>query len=130
MQFFAVPVHGSCILKLSGTGLVRGPSKKGNRTETGPDFKALMLASTRRLLQRISETGLSLSATKSKFFMTEATFAGGRVGPDGIKPDLTKLIAIADWKRPKDLQNLGSFLGLTGHFRSLIKGYEIGRAHV
>ena len=39
--FFAVPVHGSCILKLSGTGPVRGPSKKGKRTETGPDFKAL-----------------------------------------------------------------------------------------
>ena len=72
---------------------------------------------------RISETGLSLSATKSKFFMTEATFAGGRVGPDGIKLDLTKLTAIVDWGIPKDLQNLGSFLGLTGHFRSLIKGY-------
>ena len=55
--------------------------------------------------------------------MMEATFAGGRVGPDGIKPDLTKLTAIADWRITKDLQNLGSFLGLTGHFRSLIKGY-------
>ena len=41
LRFFAVPVCGSCILKLSGTGPVRGPSKKGNRTETGPDFKAL-----------------------------------------------------------------------------------------
>ena len=41
LRFFAVPVHGSCILKLSGTGPVRGPSKKDNRTETGPDFKAL-----------------------------------------------------------------------------------------
>ena len=30
--------------------------------------------------------------------MTEATFAGGRVGPDGIKPDLTNLTAIAEWK--------------------------------
>ena len=88
----------------------------------GDDFE-IMLGNTRKLLQRISDTGLSLSATKSKFFMTEATFAGGRVGPDGIKPDLTKLTAIADWKAPKDLQNLGSFLGLTGHFRSLVKGY-------
>ena len=88
----------------------------------GDNFE-IMLANTRKLLQRISETGLSLSASKSKFFMTEATFTGGRVGPDGIKPDLTKLTAIADWKTPKDLQNLGSFLGLTGHFRSLIKGY-------
>ena len=42
LRFFAVPVRGSWILKLSGTGPVRGPSKKGNRTETGPDFKALL----------------------------------------------------------------------------------------
>ena len=41
LGFFGVPVHGSCILKLSGTCLVCGPSKKDNMTETGPDFKAL-----------------------------------------------------------------------------------------
>jgi hypothetical protein len=80
----------------------------------GDNFET-MLANTRRLLQRIAETGLSLSAAKSKFFVTEATFAGGRVGPDGIKPDLTKLTANADWKTPTDLQNLGSFLGLAGY---------------
>jgi hypothetical protein len=88
----------------------------------GDNFET-MLGNTRQLLQRISEKGLSLSASKSKFFMTEATFAGGRVGPEGIKPDLTKLTAVVDWKTPTDLQNLGSFLGLTGYFRSLIKGY-------
>ena len=44
LRFFAVAVHGSCILKLSGTGPVRSPSKKGNRTKTGPDFKALLAA--------------------------------------------------------------------------------------
>jgi hypothetical protein len=88
----------------------------------GDNFET-MLANTRKLLQRIRETGLSLSAAKTKFFVTEATFAGGRVGPDGIKPDLTKLTAIANWKKPTDLQNLGSFLGLANYFRSLIKGY-------
>ena len=40
-RFFAVLVHNSCILKLSGTSPVCSPSKKGNRTETGLDFKAL-----------------------------------------------------------------------------------------
>ena len=40
-RFFAVLVHNSCILKLSGTGPVRGPSKKGNRTKTELDSKAL-----------------------------------------------------------------------------------------
>ena len=44
--FFAVPVHSSCILRLSGTSLVRGPSKKGNRTETRLDFKALPSATS------------------------------------------------------------------------------------
>ena len=67
--------------------------------------------------------GLSLSVAKSKFFVTEATFAGRQAGPDGIKPDLTKLTAIVDWKTPTDLQSLGSFLGLAGYFQSLIKGY-------
>ena len=53
--FFAVPVHSSCILKLSGTGPVRGPSKKGNRTETGPDFKALPKTSLPMLLLETSD---------------------------------------------------------------------------
>ena len=88
----------------------------------GDEFET-MFANTELLLQRVSEKGLSLSASKSKFFATEATFAGGRVGPEGIKPDLTKLTAVANWKKPNDLQNLGSFLGLTGYFRPLIKGY-------
>jgi hypothetical protein len=87
----------------------------------GDNFET-MLANTRQLLKRIIDKGLSLSAAKSKFFVTEATFPGGRVGPDGIKPDLTKLKAVVDWKTPTDLQNLGSFLGLTGYFQSLIKG--------
>jgi hypothetical protein len=75
------------------------------------------------LLTRVRGKGLSLSAAKSSFFMTEAVFAGARVGPTGIKPNLTKLTAIVDWKQPTDLQNLAAFTGLTGYFRSLIKGY-------
>ena len=43
MQFFAVLVCSSWILKLSGTSLVRGPSIKGNMTETGQDPKALSI---------------------------------------------------------------------------------------
>jgi transposase InsO family protein len=88
----------------------------------GDDFET-MFQNTKTLLDRIRATGLSLSASKSKFFVTEAVFAGSRIGPDGIKPDLTKLTAVVDWKTPTDLQNLGSFLGLTGYFRSLVKGY-------
>ena len=77
-----------------------------------------------KLLDRIHERKLSLSANKTKLFMTEAVFAGATVGPDGIKPDLTKLTAIVDWEQPADLGALESLLGLTGHFQDLIYDYS------
>lgn len=55
--------------------------------------------------------------------MTEIIFAGSRVGPDGVQVDNTKLMAMVDWHQPPHLLNLSSFLGLTGYFCDLIKGY-------
>ncbi|TFY73138.1 hypothetical protein EWM64_g10874, partial [Hericium alpestre] len=69
-----------------------------------------------RIFTWVREWNLSLSATKLSFFVTKAVFAGARVGPHGVTPDLTKLTAIVDWKPPIDALNLVSFLGLTGHF--------------
>ena len=56
--------------------------------------------------------------------LTEAVFAGARVGPTGIKPDLTKLTVILDWKQPTYLQNLAAFTGLKDYFRLLIKDMQ------
>jgi RNase H-like domain found in reverse transcriptase len=67
--------------------------------------------------------GMSLSAKKSKFFMTEMIFAGSKVGPDGVQADEAKLTAVVNWRPPPDLLALSSFLGLTGYFRDLIRGY-------
>ena len=60
LRFFAVPVRGSCILKLSGTGPVRSPFKKGNRTETRPDFKALLRTATHFQALTLSVPSFSL----------------------------------------------------------------------
>ena len=90
---------------------------------TAADTFEDMLSKLRCILTRVRERHLSLSATKSQFFMTEAIFAGGRVGPEGVMPDLTKLTAIVDWEKPADALNLASFLGITGHFRDLVKDY-------
>ena len=75
-----------------------------------------MTSSINTLLDQIHDRKLSLSVSKTKLFMTEAVFAGATIGPEGIKPDLTKLTAIIDWKQPTDLSALESFLSLTGHF--------------
>ena len=88
----------------------------------GDEFPDLM-GKTRRILDRVRASKLSLSPSKSRFFMTTTVFAGGKVGPQGVSPDQAKLTAIVDWERPDNALNLSSFLGLTGHFRDLIKDY-------
>ena len=90
--------------------------------QAGDTFEEMM-KKTIRLLEQVRERKLSLLASKSNLFMTEALFAGACVGPTGVMPDLTKLTAVINWSQPKDCQELVSFLGLTSHFRDLIKGY-------
>jgi len=77
----------------------------------------------RRILERVHRERLSLSPSKLQVFMTEAVFAGARVGPGGVSPDSSKLTAVVNWKIPEDASHLEGFLGLTAYFRDLVKGY-------
>ena len=82
-----------------------------------------MMGKLTRIFTRIRERGLSLSASKSEFFMTEIVFAGTTVGPKGVQPNLKKLTAIVNWKIPENATALAGFLGLTEWFQDLIVGY-------
>ena len=82
-----------------------------------------MMDKLTKIFTRIRECGLSLSASKSEFFMTEMVFAGATVGPKGVQPDLQKLTAIVNWKVPENAAALAGFIGLTGWFRDLVMGY-------
>ena len=75
------------------------------------------------ILERVRREKLSLALSKLKLFMTEAVFAGATVGPNGVSPNSAKLTAIVSWPKPEDASHLEGFLGLTGHFRDLVKGY-------
>ncbi|GAV99845.1 Retrovirus-related Pol polyprotein from transposon opus Includes: ame: Full=Protease [Lentinula edodes] len=86
------------------------------------DFES-MLRKLTRILNRVRERNLSLSAAKSEFFMSEGIFAGGKISKEGVTVDPAKLMAIVEWKQPADALNLASFVGLTGHFRDLIRNY-------
>jgi Reverse transcriptase (RNA-dependent DNA polymerase) len=48
------------------------------------------------ILGWVCDWKLSLSATKIKLFMSEAMFAGTRIGQCGILPNLTKLTVVVD----------------------------------
>jgi hypothetical protein len=75
------------------------------------------------ILDCVHNRKLSLLAAKMKLFMSKAIFVGVCVGQHGVLPDLMKLTAIVDWRHPTTALNLVLFLGLTGHFRDLIKAY-------
>ena len=88
----------------------------------GDDFNT-KLANLRKFFTRCRDKGLSLSPSKTKLFFTDVLFAGTMVGPDGIKPNLDKVSAVANWPVPQDVQDLMGFLGLTNYFRRLICDY-------
>jgi hypothetical protein len=88
----------------------------------GDDFDVKM-ANLRRFFIRCRDRGLSLSPSKTKLFFTDVLFAGAMVGPNGIKPNLDKVAAVANWPVPQDVQELMRFLGLTNYFRRLICNY-------
>jgi hypothetical protein len=88
----------------------------------GDVFKT-KLANLTRFFQCCREKGLLLSPSKTKLFFTEALFAGVMVGPNGLKPNLDKVGAVANWPEPENVTDLMGFLGLTNYFRHMIPDY-------
>jgi transposase InsO family protein/predicted aspartyl protease len=77
----------------------------------------------KEVLGIIKENNLTVQPDKSKFFKRELKFLGYWINQDGIKPDPDKVSAIANMTIPHTEKQIKSFLGLTGFYRKLIKGY-------
>ena len=140
---FYVEGRGYFWYKRMPFGLTGAPSTFGNMTAThlyeliveeimelfvddggaAADTFEEMMDKLTRIFTRIRETNMSLSASKCEFFMSQIVFAGASVGKKGVQPDLKKLTAIVNWKIPENATALAGFLGLTGWFRDLIRGY-------
>jgi hypothetical protein len=50
-------------------------------------------------------------------------YLGHIVGKDGVRVDPKKIEAMQDWPRPKHLNRLRGFLGLTGYYNKFVKNY-------
>lgn len=75
------------------------------------------------IITNLKNSGMRISAEKSKFFKTEVEFLGFMVSNSGIKTCLNKVKDILNYKKPENLQALRSFLGLSGYYRRFIKDY-------
>ena len=53
------------------------------------------------------------------------SFLGHIVYTEGIRVDLAKIEAIVNWKPPRNVTEVKSFLGLAGYYRRLVKGFSV-----
>ncbi|KAA3487089.1 DNA/RNA polymerases superfamily protein [Gossypium australe] len=63
--------------------------------------------------------------SKCEFWLREVTFLGHVVSAEGIRVDPRKIEAVLNWKPPKSVAEIWSFLGLTGYYRRFVEGFSL-----
>ncbi|KAA3474265.1 reverse transcriptase [Gossypium australe] len=66
-----------------------------------------------------------LSLAKVSFGSERSDFLGHIVSGDRIRVDPSKILAIVDWKPPRNVFEIKSFLGLAGYYRQFVKGLSM-----
>jgi hypothetical protein len=82
------------------------------------------LSHLRQVLQTFRESWFYANPKKCDFMKEEVSFLGHRVSANSLKVDREKVRAVADWKVPKDVHGVRSFLGLANYFRRFLRGYS------
>ena len=78
----------------------------------------------RQVLEKLREVGLFLDINKCDFHVTSVKYLGIIITTDGLQMDPSKVEAIQQWKAPRCLKDVQSFLGFANFYRRFIKGYS------
>ena len=76
-----------------------------------------------RLLQRVTETGLKLKASKCRFLRREVTCVRYTISADGVSLESGKVECVQNWPTPTTTTELCSFLGFASYYRRFISGF-------
>ena len=77
----------------------------------------------REVLKTLRAHQLKAKFSKCHFWRKEVRFLGYVVSKNGIVVDPTKVVAVQDWKIPKNATEKRSLLGLAGYYRKFIKDF-------
>ena len=74
----------------------------------------------RIVLQIQRENKLSVKLSKCDFWLKEVSFLGHIVYAEGIRVDPMKIEAVMNWKPPRNVTKVRSFLGLAGYYQRFV----------
>lgn len=75
------------------------------------------------VLRRLEENNFTLNKDKCKFNVEEVEFLGSVINQDGIRPSPSKVEAIKNFRKPKDVTELRSFIGLVTYISPSIRNF-------
>jgi hypothetical protein len=78
----------------------------------------------RKVLQRLQDCQLYAKLCKCEFWISEVLFLGHIINREGLAIDPKKVTTILDWKAPKDVCGIKSFIEMAGYFRRFIEGFS------
>ena len=79
----------------------------------------------RIVLQILRENQLFAKLSKCDFWLKKVSFLGHIVSAEGIRVDLVKIEAVMNWKPPRNVTEVRSFLGLAGYYWRFVQGFSV-----
>ena len=78
----------------------------------------------RIVLQTLRERQLYAKLSKGQFWLNRVAFLGHVISVEEVSVDPKKIEAVVNWKPPKNVSEVRSFLGLAGYYRKFVEGFS------